>query len=520
MAFIPSPQQAAFLSWIENGHGSAILIAVAGAGKTTTLVQATKKMTGTVFLGAYNKKIADEIGHKLQQEGVDINRVRSATFHSAGFSALRRVAPRIQVDKNGEKVPNLIVRQMAHKFGEDRATFGAIRSFVSRWVSLAKNHGMGFLHPMHDAEAWLHLVEHYGLDEDLPEGFSADDMVADAIKVLELSNEQWDTLIDFDDMVYLPLVKNVRMFANDWVLIDEAQDTNPTRRALAKKMLKPTGRMVAVGDPCQAIYGFTGADNDAMDIIRREFNAIDLPLTVTFRCPKEVVALARTWVSHIEAAPSAPEGKVSEIAYEEIMKTPTFRSTDVILCRNTKPLVQTAYALIRKGIGCTIEGRDIGNGLVVLIKKMRARGLDALARKINAHMEIEGQRLLAKGKESQAASLQDKCDTILLLIDRVTETGNATLEGLLSLISSMFSDSHPGTGQRILTLSTVHKAKGREWDRVFLLGRTAYMPSPYARQQWQQEQERNLIYVAVTRSKGELIEVKVTKKSEGKALAA
>jgi ATP-dependent exoDNAse (exonuclease V) beta subunit len=60
-----------------------------------------------------------------------------------------------------------------------------------------------------------------------------------------------------------------------------------------------------------------------------------------------------------------------------------------------------------------------------------------------------------------------------------------------------------------VTLSTIHKAKGREWPKVFLLGRNRYMPSKYATQDWQLDQEKNLIYVAVTRAQEELIEVRV-----------
>lgn len=94
--------------------------------------------------------------------------------------------------------------------------------------------------------------------------------------------------IDFDDMVYLPLVFKLRLFPQDWVLIDEAQDTNPTRRALAARMLKPGGRVIAVGDPRQAIYGFTGADNDALEQIAAQFSCKRMPLTVSYRCPQAV----------------------------------------------------------------------------------------------------------------------------------------------------------------------------------------------------------------------------------------
>src|SRR5690606_18120963 len=100
----------------------------------------------------------------------------------------------------------------------------------------------------------------------------------------------------------------VREFDN--VLVDEAQDLNVAQRILIRRMLKEGGRLIAVGDPRQAIYGFRGADSDSFRLIGEEFNATDLPLTVTFRCPKAVVAQAQRYVSHIQAHETAPEGEV------------------------------------------------------------------------------------------------------------------------------------------------------------------------------------------------------------------
>ena len=76
----------------------------------------------------------------------------------------------------------------------------------------------------------------------------------------------------------------------------------------------------------------------------------------------------------------------------------------------------------------------------------------------------------------------------------------------------MFGDTPDGSQSPVLTLSTVHKSKGREWDRVFILGRSKYMPSPYAKQEWQQAQETNLEYVAITRAMRELIDVEMPSK--------
>jgi superfamily I DNA/RNA helicase len=86
---------------------------------------------------------------------------------------------------------------------------------------------------------------------------------------------------------------------------------------------------------------------------------------------------------------------------------------------------------------------------------------------------------------------------------------------LKATIERMFGNTKPGERPTTIVLSTVHKSKGREWDRVYILGRDQLMPSRYARQDWQVQQELNLIYVAITRAKAELIDVALEEKRRG-----
>jgi DNA helicase-2/ATP-dependent DNA helicase PcrA len=59
----------------------------------------------------------------------------------------------------------------------------------------------------------------------------------------------------------------------------------------------------------------------------------------------------------------------------------------------------------------------------------------------------------------------------------------------------------------ILTLSTIHRAKGKEWNRVYVLGESTLQPSKYARTEEQKQQERNLMYVCATRTKNERVDI-------------
>jgi DNA helicase-2/ATP-dependent DNA helicase PcrA len=260
----------------------------------------------------------------------------------------------------------------------------------------------------------------------------------------------------------------------------------------------------AVGDPAQAIYGFTGADNDALDLVRAEFNTTDLPLTVTFRCPKAVVRHVQQWVSHIEAHESAPEGEVLFMDEEEWLKQELVPG-DAILCRNTKPLVEIAFSLIRQRIRCHVEGKEIGQGLINLANKWRSvKTVGELKDQLEAHLTKHTEKFLAKGEEGKAEGLNDRVQTLFVIMESLAD--DAPVAEVNKILESLFTDSVQGSDYDV-TLSTIHKAKGREWHRVFWWGRNRYQPSPYARQEWQMKQEIHLMYVAGTRSKHSLIEV-------------
>lgn len=495
MTRVWSNQQERVFHWVRNERGNALVEAVAGSGKTTTLVEAMGLMSGSVAFAAYNKKIATEIERRVGR----VPNVRVGTFHSFGFSAWRRVAQDVRVDDR--KVPTLV---------ENMQVPEELHKFVVALVSLAKQRAFGVLTVLDDLGPWYDAVTHFDLEELLVEEAehrTLEHGVEWARRVLRESSTLDREAIDFDDMIWSPLFHKARVWENDWVLVDECQDLNPARRALARRMLKRTGRLIAVGDRHQAIYGFTGADNNGMEVTQREFNCVQLPLTVTYRCPQRVVAEARQYVSHITAHESASEGRVVRLETEEFWRqvnNTQLGVEDAVLCRNTKPLVELAYQLIRRRIPCHVEGRDIGAGLLALANKWKsAKTLTKLRARLERYAADQSARLLAKGQELQLESLLDRVDTLYAIMDSLgPDADDVSL--LRSAINDLFKDEDP---PQSLTLSTVHKAKGREWNRVFLWQSTKFMPSGYARQQWQLDQEHNLLYVALTRAKETLVYV-------------
>lgn len=493
--FVPSPQQAVVIEWVKNGRGSAFIEAVAGAGKTTTLVHALGETKGSVAFAAYNKKIAREIETKVAKLNMG-NRVRVGTFHSFGFGAWRRVHPRVKAGPDA-------VREKADRTWAALEVPKSVQPIVGQLVSLAKNRALGLIGAIDDDSKWWDIVDHFDLAHDVEDPAMLEGAIEYAQEAIKFHRDIGNEIIDFDDMIWLPIVTGCRMWENDWVFTDEAQDTNPARRAMVRKMLRRGGRAAFVGDRHQAIYGFTGADNDAVDQIVKDFSCCLLPLTTTYRCPKEVVRLAQTVVSHIQAHSSAPEGVVRRIEAKDIIGE-GLEATDAVLCRKTAPLVEMAYGLIRKGIACHVEGKDIGVGLLKLANKWQVRDLDDLRDRLEAYRVRETEKLIAKGRDLAAEALADRIETLLVLMD-----GCLDVNCVRQKITSMFMDTTGEETRPTLTLSTVHKAKGREWQRVFVLGGNLWMPHPMARQAWAVEQERNLIYVAYTRAQHELVLVDV-----------
>lgn len=466
----PSAYQQRIFDFVANDSRSALIEAVAGSGKTTTIVEAIKLLPvgSKVLFLAFNKSIAVELQARLPAWAT------AATFHSIGLKCITN-GRKVRVDDR--KVDNLARNYQPKNL-----------PLVVKLVDFAKQWGIGVC--LDDTkESWDSIVAHFGLDTES----DLDESISVASNVLADSNRDKAT-VDFNDMIYLPLKFNLANPQYDYIFVDEAQDTNNVRRLLVSKLIKPTGRVIAVGDSRQAIYGFTGADADSMNLIREQFKAEKLPLSICYRCSKAVVEAAKMIVPQIEANPTAIDGSVNTIKVDVAKPT----SKDVVLCRNTAPLISLAFRYIAQGIGCRVRGRDIGKGLVSLINQQKASNVADLLEKVTAYKDLQIARLTAQGKHSQAQSIDDKCECIMTIANGLKD--GATIADMIAYIDRLFDDSLNGG---ILTLSTIHKAKGLEWPNVYII-RPDLMHSKWAKKAWQMEQERNIQYVAITRAKENL----------------
>lgn len=287
-------EQEEIIRFTRWGKGNAVIEAKAGSGKTSTIIRCYSQGVGkeckSIFI-AFNKAIVQE----LMGRGMP-----SCTAHSVGWRAWKDAytdysceAGELQQGSSDEeevqkpkplmkgKTHHLLVRlyPSLERKGKTSLTKKMSR-FVKKLVSLAKNYGVGLPDCMQDTDdTWEWLVQHNSLQRYLQE--SQKDHVepeeikqgiAQAREVLDHSVESASRspseggMIDFDDMMYMPLLTDVPFPKYDWIFVDEAQDLNMVRMLLVSKLSKATTRVIAVGDPCQAIYGFTGAAHDSLKL--------------------------------------------------------------------------------------------------------------------------------------------------------------------------------------------------------------------------------------------------------------
>jgi superfamily I DNA/RNA helicase len=476
-----SKYQEAVIAWVRNHidrAGALIVEAVAGSGKTFTIVRAAQEIPAdhkAVFL-AFNKSIATELGNKLPDH------VESKTLNALGWAVCRyRIGKHITIERN--KTRDLIDKLLPEEAREVQAELLSI-------IGKAKSHGLipaGMPTPWGtyaaDDQRWVTLMDRYDID---PNGCGTATFISWCNILLKAGLEE-QNVFDFDDQLYMPVALDLPTWGYDWVIIDEAQDVSHVQRVLLRKFKKRDGRLIAVGDSRQAIYGFRGADSQSLANIGRVFKAETLPLSISYRCPRLVVEEAQHIVPHIECSDTAEDG---EILSPNSWQVESFSDSDLVVCRTTAPLIELAYKCISEGKQVHVMGREIGKGLINVIKKAggkRTKTIEALHPKLDRWQE----RMIKKADkdESKIAAIQDKRDCI-----NVLAAGLDTVAELIAAIEKIFSDSHGGT-----TLATVHKAKGLEAPRVFILNPDG-MPSKWARQDWQIEQEMNLKYVAVTRA--------------------
>ncbi|MCC6557281.1 MAG: UvrD-helicase domain-containing protein [Polyangiaceae bacterium] len=454
-------QQAIFQD-VAGGTGHTVVLARAGSGKTTTLVEALRHVPRKerVLMMAFNKSIEREL-KKQAPQGAEVR-----TFHGYGFALLGRAFGGVDVDEN--KVPALIEKTLGHVSLEQRRA-------LQRGVSLAKN---TLAKTAKDVER---LIDDFELD--VPRGEEGG-FAALVMELLDACAEN-PRVVDYDDMVWLPLRLGLRPRSQfGRIFVDETQDLNRAQVLLALRACSPEGRICAVGDDRQAIYSWRGADPEMIPRLIDKLRARVLPLSVSYRCARAIIALAQEIVPDIEAAPGAEKGDVRTVSEAELRRA--VQPGDFVLGRVNAPLVGLCLSLLAEGRPATIMGRDIGTSLASLVRRSGTETTAELDAWLTEWAQSEATRLLLKGKDPSIPRDKAEC------VRRIAE-GTRTTADVIGKIDALFNDTDD---KKRIVLSSTHKAKGLERDRAWVLKDT------YRR--GLAVEEDNLWYVAVTRAKREL----------------
>lgn len=446
--------------------GNILIQAVAGSGKTTTIIKAIDHAPGSSIFLAFNKSIAEEI--KAKQPGGEVK-----TLNALGHGLVRQNAPHMELNtkKNQDIVAGLLGP-------EDLKDYGYT---VQRLIGLAKNCALGLSREPH-VQDFEDLIDGYQFD--VPT-HKLDHISEVGLRAFRQSIAHAD-FFDFDDQLYLPLRWEWKYPHYSNAFVDECQDLSPIQHLMLNQLAVEGARITAVGDRHQAIYGFRGAMTDSMDALKGRFSMHELPLSTTYRCDRDIVEEAQIYCPHIMPREGAGKG---EVIYAD--QDPNLFRNALVVCRNNAPLFRAILRHVRAKEPCRVLSNFM-DSLQSFIRSFKAKNTSQLQDKLDVWFEREKEAAEKKGFKGKIAGLEDKYQTVSLFCAEYE-----SIEEILMMIKRL---AYGVTGP---TFATIHKAKGLEHENVHII-RPDLMPAKYAQSPEAKQQEANMTYVAVTRAKHKL----------------
>lgn len=464
---VPTDEQLAVIAAGRDTEDNLIISALAGAAKTSTLVMLSEAVPVRTLCLAFNKKIADEMKERLPRH------CESMTLNSLGHRIWgETIGRRLQI--NASKVGDLLKDEIS-KFDDPDLVKSAWEIFgdLVRAISFGKSCGYipdGYAPPrpnkfvplMSDDEFQDHHEE------------KLEDWEWHLIRTVSWRSldEAWKGNCDYDDQILMPTIFHAIFPRYPLVLIDEAQDLSALNHATLRKLVKK--RLIAVGDPCQAIYGFRGAHEESMALLEESFSMRKLILSTSFRCPIRVIEHARWRAPHMQWPEWAATGEVNYLGTWSVDDLPAHAA---IICRNNAPLFAMAIKLLKNGRYAQLVGNDIGKGLLRIMEKFGPRTM-----KRKEVLEAITEWQAAKEEKSKnPGPIRDRADCMRIFAEQGKDLSDA-----IAYAQHIFNSDGP------IKLMTGHKSKGLEFDHVFILDRELISD---------RGQDKNLKYVMQTRAK-------------------
>lgn len=415
-------QRAVFRA-IRNTNQNIVINAVAGSGKTTTILKALDFIPRdkSVLLVAFNKTIQKELAARVPR---DRGGLTISTLAAHGYAILRRYWRDARLLMRRGAYGNICDELRDKKvfaaalggeyIGGDN--IGLLLEQIQKLIDLCESYvaltpeailavaedydlftmqtgggpGAWRYQGKHrwftaaDIVTWVRRAQAERLKEPQPPNYAKDVLLnpnsglrggLDAYN--ELTENGARAFISFADMAFVPAVYGhmVPERLSDVIIVDETQDMDVAQLTVVRRSLAPGGRIIVVGDRRQAIYRFRGADSDGMDRLARELDAVSLPLSESYRVTQCAARYAQAVVPTFSVPASAPEGRCDEILAKRM--TEIWGPGDIVISRQNAPLLPLAFIAIARGVTPWIlgEGNTVQNRLRGIVRKiLLARG--------------------------------------------------------------------------------------------------------------------------------------------------
>jgi hypothetical protein len=472
----PTAQQVHILDLIENCQDNLLIEAGPGTGKTRMLRMIDNAVGGTydILYLAFNKRIVEEAkapdddGSPKFHDTTEIRTINGAGHRAWGETASGRLT--VDTKKTNNIFRTLIGTLSREQQNEAWTDYQLIKSSVD----MAK--ALGYIpdgkYPR--AKRLTTADEFFDSLEEKPSQLARD--LIDQI-LLQSIKQAYAGAIDYNDQLYMPTLFGGSFQEYPLILVDEKQDFSPINDEMLRIYYEKGARIASVGDTWQSIYAFRGAVQGGMEKTKTALNCTVADLSVSFRCPSEIV---KHQTRNPKLTWSREGGKVTSL---NSLHLDDITDDSVVICRNNAPLFNLALRLLAHKRGVSITGTDIGAKIVNIMNKLgpqemkQEQVVDAIERWRQDKLAVE------------STTANDTADCM-----RVFACFGKTLSEATGYAEFLFKQ------RGAITLTTGHKAKGLEWERVYHL-------DPFLIRVDKEEQEKNLSYVITTRSANELYEV-------------
>jgi DNA helicase-2/ATP-dependent DNA helicase PcrA len=519
--------------------GPVCILAGAGTGKTRTI---THRIAFGVHTGVYvpeqvlavtfTARAAGELRARLAALGV--GGVQARTFHAAAMRQLRYFAPRVL----GGPMPGLV---------ENKLRLVAAAASRSR-LSTDRTSLRDLASEIEWAKTTLATPEDYparaaAAGREMP--FEA--AAVAAVYAGYESAKQRDGVLDFEDLLLVtayaleghPEVARQVRAQYRYFVVDEYQDVNPLQQRLLDAWLGGRAEVCVVGDPNQTIYSFTGADSDyLLGFADRYPDAEVVKLERDYRSTPQVVGLANKLIGQAPRRKGLPglrllgqRAEGPEPAFSEYPDEPAEAAAVAARCRALidagTPAAEMAVlfrinaqsqvyesALADVGVPYVLKGgeRFFERPEVreaVLLLRGAAAGDSEPGALVPTVRDVLASTGWVEHRPPPGGAARDRWQSLAALVDLavdlVAEDPTLDLPGFVGHLADRADAQHAPTVQGV-TLASMHAAKGLEWDVVFVVGLVdGVLPIAQSLSRPAAvEEERRLLYVAITRAREQL----------------